>query len=404
MGPSSGRGDDTFPYPVTFANLRGNAKDHQPVNSRLLKSSSVTYIFTSEVNDAFDAFLEPMRQNLSKIIIIALHKKEDEKIFKRRCEEIGKEFKLTRQQMVRKVADDSNFSSVYEQMKALMEYIFSTTEKQISISKIVSDVESEGDMKIDGRQSHYGRRAAKRILNDIDNCNEKKSGSAKAKILPFQSNIVARQAIAALEKELCRQRNRSDDSTVQNNKASVKEQKWQLQLQQLQNPVSETFKHFLQCLITLGSEDRKYFLQVLKMDLNERSVQLLDPLHEEYTKYQLEEESKEKEQKLKHLDQRLTHGSLGLEHFFREMAVIYDNVSSLRERTKSKDLCDKLDILASIMAQVFMEGTAIEIMDGDVVNVPVAWLHAVLEKVQNSKSSSIFKVSVLGPQSCEKST
>ena len=186
--------------------------------------------------------------------------------------------------------------------------------------------------------------------------------------------------------------------------ASVKEKKWKLQLQQLQNPVSETFRHFLQCLITLGSEDRKYFLQALKMGLNERSVQLLEPLYEEYAKCRLEEESKEKEEKLKNLDQQATHGSLGLENFFREMTVMYDNVSALRERNKSKDLSGKLDILASIMAQVLMEGTATEIMDGNAVNVPVAWLHAVLEKVHNSKSSSIFKVSVLGAQSCGKST
>ena len=399
-----GRGDDTFSYPVTFANLRGNAKDYQSVNSRLLKSSSVTCVFTSEVNDAFNAFLEPMRTKLSNIIIIALHKKEDEKIFKRRCEEIRKEFKLTKQQMIRKIADDSNFDAVYEQMKASVEDFFATTRKENSVSKIVSDVKLEGDMKTDDKQSHYGRRAAKRILKDIDKCNRNKSGSAKAEILPCQSNIVARQAIAALEKELCRQRKRSEDTTVQYYTASVKEKKWQLQLHQLQNPVSDTFKHFLQCLITLGSEDRKYFLQALKMGLNERSVQLLEPLYEEYAKCRLEEESKEKEEKLKNLDQQLTHGSLGLEHFFREMAVMYDNVSALRERNKSKDLSDKLDILTSIMAQVLMEGTAIEIMDGDAVNVPVAWLYAVLEKVQNCKSSSIFKVSVLGAQSCGKST
>ena len=103
-----GRGDDTFPYPVAFANLRGNAKDYHAVNCRLLKSSSVTCIFTSEVNDSFDEFLEPMRKNLGNIIIIALHNQLEEKTFKRRCEKIRNEYKLTKQQMIRKVAVDSN--------------------------------------------------------------------------------------------------------------------------------------------------------------------------------------------------------------------------------------------------------------------------------------------------------
>ena len=91
-------------------------------------------------------------------------------------------------------------------MKASVENLFVRTRKENSVSKIVSDVKSEGDMKTDDKQSRYGRRAAERILKDIDNCNKKKFGYAKAEILPCQSNIVTRQAIAALEKELCRQR------------------------------------------------------------------------------------------------------------------------------------------------------------------------------------------------------
>ena len=402
-----GRKDDTFPYPVAFANLRGNAMNSTFVNRRLLKVSAVTYIFTSEMDEAFDDFLGQIEDNLDNIVIIVLcRKKENEKedkIFKQKCVNMRKKFKLEKHQMIRKVAEDSNFNTMYQQMKMSMVDFFNK-KKETSISKIASEVKCDQDMKVDDKESRYGRKAAKRILKDIDICNKKIPGSAKMTILPCQSNIVARQKIATLEKELCRKRKRNEKTTVQDYTATVKKNKWQLQLQQLQNPISETFKHFLQCLITLGPKDRKYFLQALKMGLNERSVQLLEPLYDEYAKCRLEEDSEEKKQKLEDLDQKLTHGSLGLEHFFREMAVMYDNISSLKKKSSSEDLSVKLGMLAHIMAQVLMEGTAIEIMDGDAVNVPVAWLNAVIEKVKSSKDSRIFKVSVLGAQSCGKST
>ena len=99
------------------------------------------------------------------------------------------------------------------------------------------------------------------------------------------------------------------------------------QIKQQQEPISDTFKYFLQCLTNLDMMDKKYFLQCLKLGLNERSIQLLQPLYEEYEKCRLEDESEERDRKLKDLDGKLTHGSLGVEHFFREMGALYENIS-----------------------------------------------------------------------------
>ena len=83
---------------------------------------------------------------------------------------------------------------------------------------------------------------------------------------------------------------------------------------------------------------------------------------------------------------------------------LYDNILSLKEKSKSEELGNVLDVFSAVMSQVLMEGTAIEIMDGDAIHVPIEWLNAVLNKVKHSKDSDIFKVSVLGAQSCGKST
>ena len=125
-----------------------------------------------------------------------------------------------------------------------------------------------------------------------------------------------------LDKELCRQKKlrHQENITVQNYSYDIKEKKWKLQLNQLENPLSDTFRYFLQCLAGLAPEERKHFLQCLKLGLNERSVKILQPLYEEYEKCRSQDDSEEKDRRLLELDEQLTNGSLGIEHFYREMA------------------------------------------------------------------------------------
>ena len=234
--------------------------------------------------------------------------------------------------------------------------------------------------------------------------NEKIPGTAKAQILPYQSDITTRQEIAAADKELCRQRKWKEDIDFKNYKSEIKAKVWKLQLKQLQSPLSPSFRYFLQCLISLDAENRKYFLQSLKLGLNERSVQHLEPLYQKYSKCRLEGDSEGKEERLQKIEEEISHGSLGLEHFFREMAVMYDNIVALESKAKCEELIDIKHTLTQCMASLFMEGTSIEIMDGDAITVPVKWLKAVLKQIPQKLTARLFNVAVLGAQSCGKST
>ena len=224
-------------------------------------------------------------------------------------------------------------------------------------------------------------------------------------MLRLQSDLETRKQIAYYEKELCRQKRLKENTTIQKYAYEMKEKKSELQHQQLQVPVSESFKHFLQCLLTLNETDKKYFLQDLKMGLNERSVRLLQPLYEAYEKCRLKDESKERENQLEELDKILTHSSLGIEHFFREMAVLYEKITALKKKiSQDSDIQNILDILVGTMTEAILNGTAIEIVDGDAVNVPVEWLKAVFNRVDHASNSTLFRISVLGALSSGKST
>ena len=338
-------------------------------------------------------------------IILVLHQKDQEKWTKKRCREIQINYNLEKHQIIRKVAKDANFSDVEEMLKDSIEQMIKGNAINTSASNLVKKLKGLDNMETDSERSHFPQMAANSILKDIDEHNNAQEGSAKVQILPFQSDLKLRQQMAALDKELCRQRKLRENKTVQNYAFDITEEKWKLQVNELLKPISETFKYFIRCLRDFDSTDRKYFLQYLKMGLNERSIQQLQPLHEEFKKRQIEEESESRDRRLKEIDEQITHGSLGIEHFFREMAVVFDNITSLgRQSRHLSEFKDILDLLTETMAVVFKEGTAMEIMDGDAVNVPIEWLTSVLKKVESGGKATVYKASVLGAQSCGKST
>ena len=403
-------GENTFPYPVTFANLRQSVTNSNAVCESLCSAATVSCFFTEEVNNDVTSILKTI-QNPGNIILVVLHSKWNEKRVKEKCKQLQTTLKLESHQIIRKQAGGENFNPVYEKLKKAIEQMtrsFGAT----SLSAFVKNMKETDVMDVDDFKCYHGEMAARAILKDIDKYNNRNFGHAKAETLPCQSDLSARQQMAALDKELCRQRKCGENTTVQSYAFKTKEKKWQLQLDQLRKPVSTPFKYFLQCIHSLNSSDRNYFLQSLKLGLNARSVEQLQPLYEEYEKLRAADESEERERRLKEIDKQLTHGSLGLEHFFRETAILYENALALRDKMASHDsenvICNSfdkiLDSVSNAMAGALKDGTAIEIMDGDAVHVPVQWLTAVLNRIEDYSNSKILKIAVLGAQSCGKST
>ena len=393
-----GRQQNTFSHPVTFLNLRMDIEPSDVVCDKLYEFSSLCCVFASEIDDEIKEFLRN-KTVLNKVVLVILHREGEEKEVRQACKELAATFGLQKHQIIRKTADDVNFNLVFEQLQNQIEQSESTGGN--SLSAFASSVDNE--MEVDDKNCYFAKKAAASILMDIDAYYTKDATSAKSKILPCQSDINLRQNMAELDKELCRQRRRDENTRVQKYCLDIKGQKWQLQLSQLQFPISETFKYFLNCLQSFCPLERKYFLQCLKLGLNERSEVMLRPLYEEYELCRVREGT-DKDGKLREINERITYGSRGIEHFFREMAVLYENMVALQEKSGSRQLTETLKALARSMARTFKEGTAIEIMDGDAVHVPVEWLKAVLTSIEDGCRSTLFKVSVLGAQSCGKST
>ena len=100
----------------------------------------------------------------------------------------------------------------------------------------------------------------------------------------------------------------------------------------------------------------------------------------------------------------MTHWELNISS--EKWDCLYENIWALQGVTKShnKDISQVLKLLSEIRAKAWMNGAALEIMDGDAVHVPAEWPKAVMNRVQGSKKNKVFKVSAIGAQSCGKST
>ena len=257
-------GDNKFQYPVNFVNVRQNAMDSEILCDRLYNSSTLTCLFVEDVDEELKQFLR-QRTTLQNILLIILHNKEAEKKVRGKTKELQLEFKLEKHQVMRKAAQDSNFDAVYEQLKKSVERMVSIETHSGSLTTFVMHARETEGIEVDDRRSYFGRMAAESILRDIDEFHNQNAGTAKHKVLCCQSDLSSRQEIASLDKELCRQRKLEGNMTVQNYCNDLKRNKWQLQLNQLERPMSNSFKYLLHCLLTLDTRDKKYFLQSLKI-------------------------------------------------------------------------------------------------------------------------------------------
>ena len=403
-------GDNNFSCPITFTNFRGNAANSDTICGHLLASSSMTFVFVEGIDTILKEFLRNQR-NLDRVVIVVLHKSKDG--LKKDAKALREEFHLKRNQIICKREHDTNFDSVCTGIKTSIDNTLSADKQMISLTSLASIMRKNKNTMVDDRNCYQGQQAAKTILEDIDEYNRKRKLSAKSKILPFQSDQASKQKLAWLEKERYRQTNRSEEKSSEDYWYEKKAEKEELQLKELQEPVSDTFQYFLQCVLHLDEIDKKYFLQCLKLGLNERSEEILQPLYKKYEQYRLlkytTEQKEERDKEMKELEKDLTRGSLGIEHFFREMGALYERILVLKEKltcssVRMEGLNELLEFLSEVQAKLWLGGSALEIMDGDTIHIPVEWLKAVMKKLDQKSDLKVFKLCAVGAQGSGKST
>uniref|UniRef100_A0A4W3JR47 Interferon-induced very large GTPase 1-like n=1 Tax=Callorhinchus milii TaxID=7868 RepID=A0A4W3JR47_CALMI len=194
--------------------------------------------------------------------------------------------------------------------------------------------------------------------------------------------------ISKIEEEICCLRNVGQQSVatyIDKQKKQIREIRKEL----FQKGVSDVVEKMIQKLATNSGNERKHFLYLMKYELDSMSWQNL-------TKKQ-QCESSEDQKAPQDLD---VQRSLGLEHFLREIGLVYETFMALNENSSN---ITKLPVIA---AELLLDGFPLELIDGDVCGVAVDWVTEVLKQVEKTKGGEcrVFVLTVLGVQSTGKST
>ena len=93
--------------------------------------------------------------------------------------------------------------------------------------------------------------------------------------------------------------------------------------------------------------------------------------------------------------------NLGIEHFFRELSQLYQISFSIPLDSYN----DQVLKLPLYCAQLLIEGSAIELLDGDAGTISIDWIVAICKNVMDlCQGLKVFVVSIIGLQSSGKST
>ena len=195
------------------------------------------------------------------------------------------------------------------------------------------------------------------------------------------------------------------------------------------NPPTSVMRLFIVTLLHHKGSVREYFLQWLKLLLDDRSKDKLSGLHRQYIVTQ-KKFNKLKDQQdlgalttlrsqLQKLNNQLLYTSFGLEHLLREFGQMYESVwdvsklktidaSQHKQRqmiTASKKLQSEIFCLPQVAAELLITGYPLELLDGDASHLPFTWVNSVLDRVKEMLGDKrLFVLSVLGIQSTGKST
>uniref|UniRef100_A0A087YJR9 VLIG-type G domain-containing protein n=1 Tax=Poecilia formosa TaxID=48698 RepID=A0A087YJR9_POEFO len=364
---------DIFPEPVAFANLRGDISESLAQFSFLVQVSTATFVFLDKVEEKEQETLNSFKVNRKG------GEKEDMMSVQRTIEKL--DFPKTNVIIKDKTVNKTYFS---KKLCAAIKRLHCTNKMT---TDLMYEKATELGLSVDESKSDEEKKAAEEIVKAIG---EQSIPKYKKLHLPLQGENWKR--LSKLEIKLCRLNEYSDLGTEEY-KSQLQEEKKQIKEKQAGYNISKGMKSFIGNLFTSDKEKRDFFLKWMKLKLDAHSREKLLQLRNQF-----KEQCKTKDTELiKELDQVLLESSLGIEHFMREMGLIYEF---------SQENTEEISRLPQLAAEMVMNGHPLELLDGDASNVPEKWVSAVLNEVHKKvgNRSRLLVLAVLGVQSSGKST
>ncbi|XP_072331425.1 interferon-induced very large GTPase 1-like isoform X2 [Scyliorhinus torazame] len=409
---------DLFPEPMAILNLRGDGTAFERQVQFLAKASSAFFVFVNNIDSETSGILNSFAETVTNLVIILSGKDITEEtkshmktlvslsvVKRNHILPIGRKNNAEFAQLLR-----STLKEIAE-ISSLKVGGLSTVESQTTGKRLEEMAEIAREIGVnvdeDDKQSSESQRKSKEILHSIGT--EGIENFKKVK-MTFQGDTW--QKLSKLEKESCRLKKRGQMS-VNEYLSKLEENQSELRNERRRKGVPADIKTFIAALTERSGDERKHFLQWMKFGLDFSSRETLSVLREEYKA--LYEESQEVSadqrktaaatwKRLQALDKQISTSSLGLEHLMREIGLIYETFIDQKNQNKEEKCI--VQQLPRTAADLMLDGVPLELIDGDVSNIPLQWVTAVLKEVEHKigKQTRVFVLTVLGVQSTGKST
>lgn len=358
--PSGDHHDSVFPRPVLVANLRGDAASYEKQMSLLCYTSAVLIVFCGSFGAKEQKLLASWRENTSHMVMIDCstsvedgQENHNEKIKQR----LMKYLEMPEGTMLN--GYERNEEEIAESLRDVLDRFipYLHTTNLVGTAGMASDL----DINVDEDEiCRMAFREVEEVLNGI----EDGVSSYLENQLPLQGMVW--KQLCQLEKEEARHQ--------QHTSQSLRGEKENLIKQLLDYKLTTAMRAFFTALCSFDTTKRAFFLSWMKVKLE---VTQLD--------------------KLSHLrqtnEERMQEPCFGLEHFLREMGLIYERYF----RSPNSDLYDMFR-LPYVGAELLLYGVPLELYDGDASVFPMNWVYSVLHEVykQLPKFSRMRVLTVLG--------
>ncbi|XP_027137188.1 up-regulator of cell proliferation-like [Larimichthys crocea] len=387
-----GKGNlDILPKPVAFANLRGDICESPAQFSFLFQVSTATFVFLDKVEEDEHKILTSLQDVRSKLFLVVNGKdltKEDMMSTKTTLKEL--DLPNTNVKTKEPKINDAKFSKT----------LCGAIRKSLTVVKTTTNIENMLDkaaelgLSVDECTSEEQKNAAEEIVKGIG---VQSIPDYKRRQLPSQG--INWKRLSRLEMEECRFK-KAGEQGLEEYKSQLQEEKRKIKVELGKHKLSTAMKCFIENLSEGDKEKRDFFLKWLKLKLNSKIRPIIQ---HSLLRQKLSQLSNKKEKDIKEiaeLDQALLESSLGIEHYMREMGLIYE-VSS-----QSKDSANKMSHLPGLAAEMMLDGYPLELLDGDASNIPERWVTDVLMELHKKvgEKSRLLVLTVLGVQSTGKST
>ncbi|XP_027597817.2 interferon-induced very large GTPase 1-like isoform X2 [Pipra filicauda] len=352
-----GSPDDTFECCVAFCNLHGDARDHRAQLQFLQEISAVNVVLVSESEHTHNRGKKLLRDlSQSQRPLVCLLTEQENVAAGQSSKNITIGIK------------NRNERVMLDELSKTIRNLLEGPNPRFSLDACLDKARQHGFLVDEDRPECVTAKAKAKELVTL--MKEEKLSEIKSKLLPLQGKLWHQW------------------SQTESEKATIRRK----QLEQA-FPLNQLMKPFLGFLQSQPADTKKYFLQWMKVFMDDLSSGRLEELRRVQYKLRSEIRARKKEQ------EEIKDSSIGLEHLLREIGQIYE----VQEVMSSKH--ENVVKLPQVAADLMVSGYPVELMNGDASYLPLRWVGAIFDSlIERLGDKRVFVLSVLGLQSTGKST